>query len=75
MPASMLLHLAVTEPTFSTNPCFTLRRAAAILERCLLVLILRAAKDKNLDLMKTIDFIHDCLDNASSAWARFQAFT
>ncbi|CAM9983328.1 unnamed protein product [Ectocarpus fasciculatus] len=25
--------------------------------------------------METIGFIHDCLDNASSAWARFQAFT
>eukprot|EP00903_Cladosiphon_okamuranus_P014544 g13491.t1 len=35
----------------------------------------RVAKDQNMDLMKTIDFIHDCLDSASSAWARFQAFT
>eukprot|EP00752_Nemacystus_decipiens_P003404 g3150.t1 len=35
----------------------------------------RVAKEQNLDLMQTIDFIHDCLDNASSAWARFQAFT
>ncbi|CAM9370784.1 unnamed protein product [Ectocarpus sp. 4 AP-2014] len=35
----------------------------------------RATKDQNHDLMETIGFIHDCLDNASSAWARFQAFT
>ncbi|CAM9833834.1 unnamed protein product, partial [Scytosiphon promiscuus] len=30
---------------------------------------------QNVDLMETIGFIHSCLDNASSAWAKFQAFT
>lgn len=40
-----------------------------------IVVVHRATKDQNHDLMETIGFIHDCLDNASSAWARFQAFT
>ncbi|CAM9620593.1 unnamed protein product, partial [Laminaria digitata] len=35
----------------------------------------RAARDQNLALVDTIGFIHDCLDNVSTAWARFQAFT
>ncbi|CAM9295376.1 unnamed protein product, partial [Hapterophycus canaliculatus] len=35
----------------------------------------RESKKQNVDLMETIGFIHSCLDNASSAWAKFQAFT